>query len=207
MRIDQLKGLKYKGGQIFEFIFYIHPAQTMEVETPYHNPTEIIDSTLSAFENFNKQSDVPSHQVLEERSALQHTNISESKSSDTFIQTKKESKKAFAVIRNEDNKIYFVNSRELFIGRVTNDEDNVLEKKDRQHFQICRSDKVSRLSARIFWSNESKCWVIQKISKNTIFVDKQQLEAIGSTCPLSIISAVQIHKTKFYFCQAYVSSD
>lgn len=177
----------------------------MEVETHNLNPIEVIDSTYN-IENSRKQLDIPSLQALEDPKG-QQSRSSDSRSSDSYFEIKKEKERAYAVIKKEDKTIFYVQSREIFIGRILYEDDLVMEKKDSQLFQICKSDKVSRLSARIFWSNESKCWYIQKISKNAIYVDKQLISTIGSSFPLSFISAIQIHKTRFYFSQAYISSD
>ena len=43
------------------------------------------------------------------------------------------------------------------------------------YFQIGDSNTISKRHARIFWDNAQKCWKIQNLSKNKIYVNFDSL--------------------------------
>jgi hypothetical protein len=129
-------------------------------------------------------------------------------SNEVSLKTYKEDKAGYAIIQTKENK-YIIKSLEFFIGREckkkSKSKSNVIlnEKNDKkqQLYRICSSDKVSRISIRIYFNG--KDWYLQNLSLNTVYVNKQQIKIEDYPIALENINTIQIGTNfKCYFIKS-----
>ena len=124
------------------------------------------------------------------------------------LKTYKETKDGYAILKTKNDK-YFIKSLEFLIGReskkleITN-KDIILNDKNLKKlplYRICSSDKVSRISIRIYYSNNY--WYLQNLSLNTVYVNKQQIRIEDYPYKLDNVNTIQIGSSfKCYFIKS-----
>lgn len=116
----------------------------------------------------------------------------------------KSKEKGNAMIVTETGKEFIVKNQELYIGRCPKSSKKIKneikhEKKNFVLYQIGDSNKISRIAAKIFYSN-NEGWFIQSTSlSKKIYLNKNPIQIKDGPIKLSKINAIQIYKLKFYF--------
>ena len=73
-------------------------------------------------------------------------------------------------------KIVTFEGKEFYVKENVHEVNLGREKKTApDYFQIGDSNTISKLHAKIFWDNTQKCWKIQNLSKNKIYVNFDSL--------------------------------
>ena len=70
---------------------------------------------------------------------------------------------------------------------------------DDSYFQIGENNTISKKHARVFWDKEFKCWKIQNLSKNKIYVNFESLQNTDQSRILQNMSPILISKMKIFF--------
>ncbi len=128
--------------------------------------------------------------------------------SEVSLKTYKEDKAGYAILKTKENK-YFIKSLEFFIGRESKkgrkSKNNAIlnENNDKKQplYRICSSDKVSRISVRIYYYGNN--WYLQNLSFNKVYVNKQQIRIEDIPYVLGNINTIQIgNHFKCYFIKS-----
>lgn len=112
------------------------------------------------------------------------------------IYDENEEVEAYAKLQGPGVKEFLV-KKTVIIGREPGEETN-----ETQTIVFKESQKISRQHLKIFWDNKSQEWMVQSLSKNKIYINKNLIKKDEPPIALPECAAIKFDKYICYFFPA-----
>lgn len=115
---------------------------------------------------------------------------------DTPIFLEHEDEEAFAKLEGRNLK-HFIKKKIVILGREPGE-----STEQEQTIVIGNSLRISRRHIKIFWCDKDKEWKIQSLSKNKVYVNKNQIKREDAPQKLEDCAAIKFDTCMMYFFPA-----